>query len=255
MASTVRASDQIDPAVVDRALAEIVETGFCVIRSVMPPERIDEIRTILEVILYQEAGLNRLKDGHQRVLHLAVKHPFFLEPLCHPLVLAVWRKYLGEDIICSTYTANCLWPGCTALYWHCDHPYWTIKPPYPSFRLTGETIWMLDDFTVENGATAGIPGSHRLQELPALEHRWTDDARILTGSKGDVIMADGAWWHTSTPNQTEGRRSALLATYIRAFCVTQEDMRRQLALIEAPSPIVTELLGGHQYQPQKGFPY
>jgi ectoine hydroxylase-related dioxygenase (phytanoyl-CoA dioxygenase family) len=100
------------------------------------------------------------------VLHILAKDPVFIEALVHPLVLAVWRKYLTEDLICSTFTANTLWPGAVEQYWHADHPYWTLTPPWPTIPLAGQCIWFLDDFTVENGATAGIPGSHRANRLP-----------------------------------------------------------------------------------------
>jgi ectoine hydroxylase-related dioxygenase (phytanoyl-CoA dioxygenase family) len=188
-------------------------------------------------------------------MHLLMKAPIFVSLLCDPFVLAVWRRYLGADIICSTMSANALWPKSTELYWHVDHPYWTMTEPYPTYPLTGQVIWMIDDFTIANGATAGIRNSHRQPTLPRLAEQWTDDATILTGRRGSVIFADGAWWHTSRPNTSSKTRCAVLTTYIRSYCVPQEDMRMQLEAMKRPSALVKDLLGGNQYMARRELPY
>jgi ectoine hydroxylase-related dioxygenase (phytanoyl-CoA dioxygenase family) len=254
METASKTAANVEPDV-DAVIAEISERGFCVVPSVISTEKTEKLNACLEVIRTLEDGQEIRKLGHQRVLHIAAKNAMFLEPLLHPFVLKVWRKYLGEDMICSTWSANTLYPHSNHMYWHADHPYWTITTPYPTFPLCGQTIWMLDDFTAENGATAGIPGSHRRPYLPDLGHGWSDEAEVLTGTRGSVIMADGAWWHTSTANRTDRPRSALLATYIRSFCVPQEDMRSQLACLKDPSDEIKQLFGSNQYQSQKTFPY
>jgi ectoine hydroxylase-related dioxygenase (phytanoyl-CoA dioxygenase family) len=114
---------------------------------------------------------------------------------------------------------------------------------------------MIDAFTSENGATAGITGSHKRPYLPKLGEEWTDEATVLTGSEGSVILADGAWWHTSRPNVTKRTRRAVLVTYIRSYCVTQEDMRIQLTALDDPPEVVKHLLGEKRYVPTRGFPY
>jgi ectoine hydroxylase-related dioxygenase (phytanoyl-CoA dioxygenase family) len=246
---------RVDEQLVERVVDVIREEGFCVVPELIEPARSREIRAVLMRFLKAEKKQHLHKTGHQRVLHLVMKAPIFMELLCHPFVLAVWRRYLAPDIICSTMTANALWPQSTEQYWHVDHPYWTLAQPYPVYPLTGQAIWMIDDFTVRNGATAGIKGSHRRDTLPAIGEAWTDEASILTGRRGSVILADGAWWHTSRPNTSRSTRCAVLTTYIRTHCVPQEDMRVQLAAIRNPSELVKHLLGGNQYVSTRDFPY
>jgi hypothetical protein len=245
----------IDPDEVERVIGVISDVGFCVVPALMSPKRCAEVRRVYMQILRTEKSENLHPSGHQRILHLLMKNPIFIDFLCHPFVLAVWRRYLGEDMICSTMTANALWPNSTELYWHVDHPYWTMAQPYPVYSLSGQAIWMIDDFTIKNGATAGIKGSHRRSNLPTLEDKWTDDATVVIGCKGSVILADGAWWHTSRPNRTHRTRCAVLTTYIRSYCVTQEDMRMQLEAIIDPSDEVKHLLGGNQYVSRRTLPY
>jgi ectoine hydroxylase-related dioxygenase (phytanoyl-CoA dioxygenase family) len=159
-------------------------------------------------------------------------------------------------VICSTFTANVLSPGAVDGIWHVDHPYWTLTQPYPDLPLAGQCIWPLDDFTVESGATVGIPGSHRRDHPPPNpEGDWSDHAEVMTAPRGSVIFAHGAWWHASRRNQTDRLRSALLVTYTHTFCVPQDELRGQLAYIDAPNDLVVQLLGGNQYQPGTVWPH
>ena len=97
---------------VDRIIAEIEERSYCIIPSVISPEEADEAR----VILGRSAGgggdrrFSRAAKT-QRVGGIAVKHPIFVELMAHPLIVAIWKKYLDDDVICSTWTANTSYPG------------------------------------------------------------------------------------------------------------------------------------------------
>jgi ectoine hydroxylase-related dioxygenase (phytanoyl-CoA dioxygenase family) len=255
MTTTEYGTGDAGTARVDPVIRAVGARGYTVVENLLPVATVDRMRESVERLLHAERSRNLHPSGHQRVLHLLAKDPVFVEALVHPLVLAVWRRYLSADIICSTFTANALWPGATEQYWHADHPYWTISSPWPALPLAGQCIWFLDDFTVENGATAGIPGSHRAGRLPDMGEAWSDDGEILTGPRGSAIFADGAWWHTSRPNRTAALRSALLVTYTHTFCVPQEEMRLQLAAVPDPSEDVVTLLGGRQYRSRRDFPY
>jgi len=244
-----------DDVRIEAILERIAETGFCVVPELIPPAQCNRIRARCVELLCQEVEDTLHDTGHQRIMHLLMKDAMFQPVLRHPFVLAVWRRYLGPDMICSTFSANALWPGSSEQYWHVDHPFWTMAEPYPLFPLAGQCIWMIDDFTIDNGATASIAGSHRRPYLPRLGHDWTPEATILTGTRGSVIFADGAWWHTSRPNRTDDLRIALLNTFIRNFCVTQEDMRMQLAALPDADAEMRHLLGGTQYQPRTRLPY
>lgn len=241
---------------VEGTLAEIRRQGFTVVPDLLSPAETDRLRKAVEEIVIAEQATQRHPSGHQRGLLLAVRDPLFLEPLCHPLVLAIWRRYLGQDVICSSLSSNTLWPGCTEQYWHVDYPQWTMAEPYPTFPLAAQTLWMLDDFTEDNGATAAVPGSHRFDHLPRIDRGWPEEAVILTGRKGSAILADGGFWHTSRPNRTKRFRSTLLIKYIRSVCIPQEDMRYQLAQMEDPPELVRHLFGERQYRPTRpGDPY
>jgi ectoine hydroxylase-related dioxygenase (phytanoyl-CoA dioxygenase family) len=82
------------------------------------------------------------------------------------------------------------------------------------------TVWMLDDFTTENGATRMIPGSHRWGKRPqdvladpSVPH---PDEILLTGRAGSVAVMNAHMWHGGTANRTSAPRLAMHAFYCRS---------------------------------------
>lgn len=234
----------------------IDEYGWCVVPSVLDPDTARVLREVVDVLRQSEPRPDVGDLGHHRVLHLAAKHPAFVDLMCHPLPLAVWDRMLGPDFVCSTWTANTLQPRAKVTYWHVDHPYWTIAPPYPvEPLLAGQTIWCLDDFSKANGATKFITGSHRRTQAPEHDGDYDHEATTVEAAAGSLILAHGACWHSMGHNTTDVPRTAIFGRYARSFIILQEDMQRQLAAVESPSRLVRRLLGAEQYVPQRGFPY
>lgn len=237
---------------ISKIIEEIDNRGFCIIPSVISAEKADEARLVLERLLEEEATAETRAARTQRVGGIAYKHKIFLELMAHPFIVKLWQAYLSdEDIICCTWSANTAYPGYDKFAWHPDYPYWWINRPWPLEKVCGQTIWLLDDFSAENGGTGILPHTHRKGHPPPREmaREWQPEAEILRGVRGSVMVFHGAAWHTARPNQTDKARSALLGMYMRPFFVTQEDMSAQLAKIDNPSAIVRQLMGAKRHQP------
>jgi ectoine hydroxylase-related dioxygenase (phytanoyl-CoA dioxygenase family) len=247
---------------VDSIVTAVDEIGFCMVPAVLKSAEACRLREIIDELLALEPVPKRSSydhhtsaDGHRRLLHLAAKHEAFVELLCHPLVMAFCEKYLGSDFVCSTWTSNTLLAGCDTTYWHVDHPFWTIAPPYPvDPPLTAHVIWCLDEFTEENGGTSFIAGSHRRTRLPD-DMDYSFESATVTAPAGSVIFAHGACWHSAGRNSSAAPRTGIFGRYARSYIVLQEDLKLQLSSIDKPTPLVERLLGVKQYTPQRGFPY
>jgi len=81
------------------------------------------------------------------------------------------------------------------------------------------SVWMLDDFTEENGALRVVPGSHHWKQTPqtalddpAAQH---PDEVLLTGRAGTVVVMNAHCWHGGQENRTDCQRTALHAFYSR----------------------------------------
>lgn len=241
---------------VERVLNAIDDYGFCVVPSVLSSDEAKQLCKIIDQLRDRESRPDADALGHHRVLHLAVKNEAFVELMCHPLALAVCEKYLGPDFICSTWTSNTSLPRTDLTYWHVDHPYWTIEPPYPvDPPLTAHAIWCLDEFSERSGATKFIPGSHRRTHLPVHNLDYDHESVTVEAPPGSAIFAHGACWHSPGRNTTDKPRTAIFGRYARSYIVPQEDMKGQLAVIKNASPLIERLFGAKQYVPQTGFPY
>jgi ectoine hydroxylase-related dioxygenase (phytanoyl-CoA dioxygenase family) len=80
-------------------------------------------------------------------------------------------------------------------------------------------VWLLDDFTAENGATRMVPGSHLWRTRPQDElddplapH---PDEVLLIGKAGSIAVMNAHLWHGGTANRTAAPRLAMHAFYCR----------------------------------------
>jgi len=81
-------------------------------------------------------------------------------------------------------------------------------------------IWMLDDFTIENGATRVVPGSHVVTTplAKALAQPLAHHPReiVITGRAGSVLIFNGHLWHSGRKNESRGPRRCVQMVVQRA---------------------------------------
>jgi ectoine hydroxylase-related dioxygenase (phytanoyl-CoA dioxygenase family) len=78
------------------------------------------------------------------------------------------------------------------------------------------SVWMLDDFTPENGATRIVPGSHRWGYAPPPGmYEAHPQQQLVTGKAGTVVVMNAHMWHGGTANRTAAPRRAMHVYYTR----------------------------------------
>jgi ectoine hydroxylase-related dioxygenase (phytanoyl-CoA dioxygenase family) len=103
---------------------------------------------------------------------------------------------------------------------HSDWPYNQksaahVPAPYPDAVMHIVTMWMLNDFTAENGGTIVVPRSHKQACHPideAAMRPWPGETQ-LTGKAGTVAAFDARLWHAVAGNRTNADRVAVLVRY------------------------------------------
>jgi hypothetical protein len=96
-----------------------------------------------------------------------------------------------------------------------------------SFRLLLNMLVMVDDFTLENGATHILSGSHLSADRPPDELFWRDAERLV-GRAGSIVLFDSSVWHAAGINATDRCRMALTLSFSRPFVKPQMDYARFL---------------------------
>ena len=167
--------------------------GACIEPDVISAEEADRANVVIRELIEKESTADVLERGQQRIGEIAVKHPIFRKLMCHRLVVAVWRRMLGEDMVCSTWSVNTLYPGKGKVARHADHPFWAMEEPYPVEWLAGQTVWMTGDLTESNGATGYVPNSHRRGHPPRDREEWPEGGRLATGTSCAVWTIRPNW--------------------------------------------------------------
>jgi hypothetical protein len=118
-------------------------------------------------------------------------------------------------------------------------------------RLKLNMLVMLDDFTIENGATQFLDGSHRLEERPPDEY-FDKNHRSVTGRKGSIVLFNSYLWHRGGFNSTNTHRVALTLAFSLPFLKPQLDYARMLgdAYAEKINPLTRQVLGYNALTPQ-----
>lgn len=103
---------------------------------------------------------------------------------------------------------------------HCDQG---ANPlPWGSHALTANATWCLTDYTLEGGALAYVPGSHRSNAHPGPGSAKL--AKPVVCPRGSVIVWPGSTWHGAFPKQTPGLRLNAVAYYRHQAVLPQENM-------------------------------
>jgi ectoine hydroxylase-related dioxygenase (phytanoyl-CoA dioxygenase family) len=126
----------------------------------------------------------------------------------HPAAVAAARHILGRPYRVREIHGRNPLPGFGQQGLHAD---WVPRTPgSPYFVVT--TLWMIDDFTPDNGATRIVPGSHLISKplpkplaQPLSRHV---EERIVTGRAGSMLVFNGHLWHSGRRNDSANPRRA-----------------------------------------------
>ena len=169
--------------------------------------------------VHQEAGTDRLSD-------LVNKDPMFEVCFTDPRVLACVAHVLG-DFKLSSLNSRAALPGRGLQGMHAEGGPVGLGP----YQVCN-SIWLLDDFTPDNGATRVVPGSHRLtvsvrDAMDDTSAPHPDEVK-LTAPAGTVVVFNSHLWHGGTLNRAGRPRRALHSYFTRRANGQQLDQRKYI---------------------------
>ncbi len=215
---------------------QLEEKGYVLLPAVLSKEQVMALIARLEELWFQEgerAGQEVIiEPGARRLANLINKGEVFRPIFTQPIILEAARVVLGPNIRLGSLNARSVPPHSDPrMPLHCDTDY-AGKPDKKGF-YSFSCIWMLDDFTCENGATHLVPGTHRSHALPAevLADVYAPHPNevVVEGKAGDVLAFNGHCWHTGGANITASQRRAILSHYNRADYPQQTDQQKCLS--------------------------
>lgn len=227
---------------------EIIEgKGYVLIPEVLSPAQAEEARSLVLQIAEQEKpqGKVLINEQKERVYGLVYKGKIFELMVQHPTVIQVVEDILGQDATLGGFSAHILNPGATSMGVHVDYPYWTMNPPFPAHPVMEiQVIWMVEDFTSENGAPVFAPNSQKLCSPPDLV-QFSKTSQKVTGKAGSVVISHGLCWHDTSVNSAQKPRVSILGNYAPKFVRPLEDSLHDMPqeVLDRASPKLKQLLG------------
>lgn len=251
---TASSGASIDASVADADLAAVQRDGYVILPDLLTSEELCEIRDAVTPLLDRQ-GRNRF-EGHatQRVYSVLNKTRACDRIADHPRVLALLDRLLLPNYLLSMLQVINILPGEHEQMLHSDDSFYPI--PRPRTALSAATIWAIDDFTADNGATDIVAGSHLWGDrMPEEAER---EPVVMTA--GSCVFFLGTLWHGGGANRSPGPRLALTAQYCEPWLRPQEaftlstthdtvravseDIRRMLGYSIHP-PFVGQVDGTH----------
>ncbi|HBE68612.1 MAG TPA: phytanoyl-CoA dioxygenase [Planctomycetaceae bacterium] len=219
---------------------DLRENGFVVLGKLLDNQQLEVLRSATNQLLEAEgenAGAELFDSPHirhpkesgaDRLADLVNKGSEFDVFYSHPLVLSAVELVLGPRSQLSSLNYRAAIPGAGAQNLHADWHEAVGEGEY----VVCNSIWLLDDFTVENGATRVVPRTHRSAKLPA---ELMDDPtashpeeELLVLPAGSVAVFNAHTWHGGTTNNTELPRRAIHSYFCRSDQPQQLDQKRFL---------------------------
>ena len=222
---------------------QLHEYGYCITKDALSREQLETLRKRLDDqaaaelaagTAYEDGGRGANEEArgyrgddeaidkpeseaiapNQRVWLLHNKGKEFLDLLDNPIIDELVCNYLEEDFPwISNFSANIVRAGGEPQFLHSDQN--SIQPAVP-FAMGVNTIFCIDDFTPDNGATLLIPGSHIPERGLAPDNIYTTKGTIAAVvPAGSAISFDPRLWHATGPSKPGApiRRACILLLY------------------------------------------
>ncbi|MFF1509650.1 phytanoyl-CoA dioxygenase family protein [Streptomyces sp. NPDC058326] len=234
-----------------KAAEDLQEYGYCLLECPVSETEFRKLRKRLVDVARQEredGGAFLYDGGNQRVFSLLNKGEEFERSVRDPVVLELMEEVLGFNFLLSSTHANIAGPGGASMNIHADQTF--ARPPWPPYALVANSMWMLDDFTEDNGATRLVPGSHLLGRQPDYDRGEGDVETIAARAPaGSVMIFDGRLWHQTGANVTDRPRHGILNYYCRGYVRQQQNFFAGLKpeVVERSDARMRRLLGFENY--------
>jgi ectoine hydroxylase-related dioxygenase (phytanoyl-CoA dioxygenase family) len=212
------------------ARQQLEEQGYLALPGLMSPQLLEALRKRVEELFAEEGAACgaefKQEPGARRLANLVNKGRIFEDVIVTPDVLEGVAQVLGPQFKLSSLNVRSANPYSESDQpMHCDSGATADDLGYSVCN----SVWMLDDFTPENGATRMVPGSHRWRKLPPPDmYEPHPQQQLVTGKAGTVVVMNAHMWHGGTANRTDKPRCAMHGFYARWDKPQQQYQKRLL---------------------------
>ena len=234
---------------------EIIEgKGYVMLPDLLSLAEATEARNLILEFARQEKQSGKLiiQGKKERLYGLIYKHEIFAKMAQDEMITAIVSAIIGEEMVLGGFSAHILHPGSKRMGIHVDYPYWAMSSPYPKYPILElQVIWMMEDFTANNGSPLFAPRTQNLAVKPS-KRKFERNAEKITGTAGTAIISHGLCWHDTSENTSDRPRVSLLGNYTPEYVHPLENNLYDCNSenIDDASPKLQKLLR-HTWMPQQ----
>lgn len=230
--------------------------GFTIITDFLSPKRLQAVRDALAPHLGSHAGRNNFEGLRTERVYTLVGRGKVFEDIAEDVrVMALLDHFLRPNCLLTASQAICIYPGEVAQPVHYDDSFYPV--PRPRASISFSTIVAVDAFTLENGGTEIIPGSHHWDDAQVSGSYsrgdgagGTDDAFVqglvpTVIPAGACVFFHGTVLHRGGANRSASPRLAFSNQYCEPWARTQENFYHGVPIsqVRRMSPRLQALLG------------
>lgn len=202
----------------------VMKNGFVIIEGLLTPSQLELIRDAALPLL-GNSGRNTFEGVKTQRLYNVLEKTRVIDVLAtHPRVTGLLDRLFQPNYLLSQAQVINILPGESAQPLHYDDGFYPVPRPRPPFGAA--TVWAIDEFTEENGATVVIPESHNLGKEVVTDRAQTIPAVMSAGS---VVFFLGTLWHGGGANRSDADRLAVTCQYCEPWLRPQENFFLELS--------------------------
>lgn len=234
----------------EQARADIRTHGIALLEGHFERGQVERARAATYTAAEADARSGRIADRfgldygekNVRVWNILARDPVFRDLVQAPAVLELLHGVIGWPALLGNISANIAMPGSDGGALHADQLF--MPRPWPPEPQGMNFAWLLDDYTIDNGATEIVPGSHR-QDVGEDTSPMNDAAVPILAPAGTLAVFESRLLHRTGANRSAAPRAALFGWYTRPIYRTQENWFLSLddSVLEGASEALLVLLG------------
>ncbi len=197
------------------AISHLERYGYCLVPGLMPPSEADQLRERILELHANPANRQYIvgQKPYETLFGLLNLEPRVWQWASHPFPVALARRLLGPRVRVAEVVSKPTWPDPSMVFnLHVDSAHMFNRIPDVPWIVN--SIWMLNDFTAENGATGVVPMSHLSRSHPTPD--LVEGHRCLIpveGRRGSLMMWHAGLFHTARPNRSPEIRVGMNISY------------------------------------------
>ena len=163
-------------------------------------------------------------------------HEIFRILIQPKIAMNVFKKVLGENFVCTYYSAQCSVAGSRGQSLHLDYPYVSYNNPgdkipigmgSEKFLLSCGILTYLNDSTKDSYGPIYLEKSQKLRKFPTVSDVKKLKFKSLKVPKGAMVILNTLMWHGGAPNYSENKdRHLLVAHYTPNFVRLRMNLKK-----------------------------